>query len=120
MKPVRNAPLAIFVGGLCIAFVVSLLTAPPSSGEQPSKKRAAVPAQARTQTLAQATTPAHSRAEFAEAAVPVVVFAPLYGSRPRIIHVPQAGDNAQADADESVGAIGDDISYRRVSPTPHR
>jgi hypothetical protein len=105
---------------LAVALAVSLITAPSSNGEQPAKKRAAPAAQAQAQTLAYA----QARDEAVEAAVPVVVFAPLYGSSPRIIHVPQPDQDVQANAgDETVGTIdGGDANppspVRRIRPAP--
>jgi hypothetical protein len=116
MRTLRKGPLAVFVGGLAVAVAVSLITAPSSSGEQPAKKRAAPASQAQAY--------AQSRVDVAEAAVPVVVFAPLYGSSPRIIHVPQPEQDAQASAnagDEAVGAIDGDANarlVRRIRPAP--
>ena len=126
MRTLRKTPVAVFVGGLAIALVVSLITAPSSNGEQPAKKHAAQAAQAPAQTLAQTSAPAQSGDEVAEAAVPVVVFAPLYGSSPRIIHVPQPDQDVQASinaGDDTVGTIdANDAnpppSVRRIRPAP--
>ncbi len=116
MKTLRKTPLAVFVGGLAVAVAVSLITARSSNGEQPAKKRAAPAPQAQAY--------AQSRVDVAEAAMPVVVFAPLYGSSPRIIHVPQSDQDTLASAnggDEAVGAIDGDVNarpVRRIRPAP--
>ncbi len=60
----------------------------------------------------------------AAAPVAVVVFAPVYGSSPRIIQVPQAAQSAQASAadDDAVGAVDAEPApppmVRRIRPAP--
>jgi hypothetical protein len=89
----RKTPLAIFIGGLAVAVAVTLLTSASSNGEQPGAAKRAVP-------VGQA---AYAQADDV-APVSVVVFAPVYGSSPRIIQVPQVAQ-ANANDDEAVGTI---------------
>ena len=92
---------------------VTLLTSASSNGEQPGAAKRALPA-------GQA---AYAQADDA-APVSVVVFAPVYGSSPRIIQVPQTAQVAQASAndDEAVGTIDAEPAppprVRRIRPAP--
>ena len=112
----RKTPLAIFIGGLAVAVAVTLLTAPSSNGEQPAAKRASC--RRRKEAYAQ------SRDEVWPHAVPVVVFAPLYGSSPRIIQVPQADARewrrqAPMTKDEAVGQSIDADAHAAAACSAH-
>jgi len=109
--------LAVFLCGVVFASAVTILTANSSNGEQPgAAKRGPVSAQS---AYAQA-----DKRKSAAASVPIVVFAPLYGSSPRIIHVPQPGDRAEATVNIDEADAGDEVVpiplVRHIKPPQRR
>jgi hypothetical protein len=125
----KNA-LTIFFGGLAFAAAVTLLARSPSH-EQPGRPVPAVVQSAYAQAM-----DAGSRGN-EPGAVRVTMFARLYGSSPRIIHVPQADDRSVAsanaevksnDADEATAGVEDNLEpaapveheplVRRIRPAP--
>ena len=122
--------LTIFFGCLAFAAAVTLLARSPSH-EQPGLQVPAIVQSAYAQVL-------DSRSGRNEpGAVQITMFAPLYGSSPRIIHVPQADDRSEAsantdananDADGATASVEDNLDpaqpvehppmVRRIRPAP--
>jgi hypothetical protein len=92
-----NKALIIFFAGLAFAGAVTFVAARSSSPEQAS---------AATRASASAESAyAQAGGDNVSASVPVTVFAPRYGSSPRIIHVPQYGASVEANANDGDSAI---------------
>jgi len=117
--------LTIFFGCLAFAAAVTLLARSPSH-EQPGLPVPAIVQSAYAQVLDNRSEPG---------AVQITMFAPLYGSNPRIIHVPQAEDRSEASAntdanttDDATASVEDNLEpaqpvehppmVRRIRPAP--